>query len=226
MSERLWNISFRPLVWLLLLAIISPGCVQGLPRHQRIEPPPLTDTGLEEYLNKLDSISSIKFLFSIHFKKGDEELKGSASMTIQGEDSELRVYSMGFLISEIRLKNGEITTEGKRISDDKALLLMKALRSCLLWWDIKEREIELSEDLILVRNSWKKVYLDKNHLPLLQEIEFPNLTSPLSEAVRIDYSRPQFYRDAGLWYPSMIYVRLKNNEITLQIERIITSIQN
>lgn len=187
-----------------------------------------------EYLLKLDSIKTAKFLFSIKVNRQGEEISGNASMLINGDDTAggetvLRVYSLGFLISEIRLSDGKIITEGKNLSPEKAYLLIEALRSCLLWWKMEEREVEEKDNLIIVRNSWRKVYLVKDYIPRSQVIHLPEVPS-----VVINYERPEFYPSTvtspqediefknGIWFPSLITVKLQGNEITLHIEKIVT----
>ncbi len=182
---------------------------------------------LNEYLFKLDSIKTVKFLFSIRVNRQGEEISGNASMFINGDDTAggetvLRVYSLGFLISEIRLSDGKIITEGKNLSPEKAYLLIEALRSCLLWWRMEERELEEQDNLIIIRNSWRKVYIDQDYIPRRQEIDLPQVPS-----VVINYERPEFYPSEdkefkkGIWFPSLITVRLQGNEISLHIKKIV-----
>ncbi len=218
-----------------LLLFISSGCakIKGIERE-----PAAPKVTFQEYLLELNSLNSIKFLFSIKLnrttstasgKNNSEELNGNASFTIQGERRELRVYSHGFLISEVRIENGEVISEGKKLSSQKALLLMEALKSCLLWWQMDEPEIETvtsppeGKEFILMRNSWRKVYLNKDFIPERQEITLPEAS------IQINYQRPLFYPSegisaGGLFYPSKVTVRLGDNMVSLDIEKII--IQN
>jgi len=228
-----------------LLFFITTGCarITGMGREipAVTSPPRVT---FHEYLSELNSIHSIKFLFSIKLnrttspasgKNNSEELNGNASFTVQGERTELRVYSHGFLISEVRIENGEVISEGKKLSSQKALLLMEALKSCLLWWQMDEPETETvtspptvtsplkGEEFILMRNSWRKVYLNKDFIPERQEITLPEAS------IQINYQKPLFYPSegisaGGLFYPSKVTVSLGDNMVSLDIEKII--IQN
>lgn len=239
-----------PVCLLLLLILLITGCAK------KVIPALPEGTTFDRYLAELNSIKSIKFVFSISINRGDNNLTGRASMLIDGEDADLRVYSMGFLVSEVKVSNGKITVEGKRISNENALLLIEALRSCLMWWDLEEMEVEgtgpessrNNHSPTIIRNSWRKVYLDKNYIPYLQEIVLPRVAKVTVEAptVMISYEIPKFYPaeyfyGGGLWYPSRIIVKLPKgllaspigmevseaqrtvrgkNEVTINIEKI------
>lgn len=229
------------LLFFCFVLLLLSGCAKKIP------PRPLPEEmTFNEYLLKLDSLKTLKFLFSIKVNRQGEEISGNASMLINEDDTTggetvLRVYSLGFLISEIRISDGNIITEGKNLSPEKAYLLSEALRSCFLWWKMKEREVEEEDNLIIVRNSWRKVYIDKDYIPLRQEIHLPKVPP-----VVINYERPEFYLSTtntpknrrlfgdltsapedkefknGIWFPSLITVKLQGNEISLHIEKIIT----
>lgn len=214
------------LLFCFVLLLLS-GCAKKIP------PQPLPEEfTFNEYLSELDSIRTVKFLFSIKVNRQGEEISGNASMLINEDDTPggetvLRVYSLGFLISEIRVSDGKIITEGKNLSPEKAYLLTEALRSCFLWWKMEEREVEEKDNLIIVRNSWRKVYIDKDYIPRKQEIHLPEVASLV-----INYERPEFYPSPvnspsedrkfknGIWFPSLITVMLQGNEISLHIEKI------
>lgn len=219
---------YRPaLLSFCFILLLLSGCAKKIP------PQPLPEKmTFHEYLLKLDSIKTVKFLFSIKVNRQGEEISGNASMLINGDDTldsetVLRIYSLGFLISEIRISEGKIITEGKNLSTEKAYLLIEALRSCLLWWKMEERELERN-NLIIVRNSWRKVYINQDYIPIRQEIHLPEAPS-----VVINYERPEFYPStvsspsedkefmSGIWFPSLITVKLKGNEISLHIEKIV-----
>lgn len=200
------------------VVLLFSGCAKKLPSLSEITTAP--EKPIQEYLTELDSLKEIKFLFTIKINKQGEELSGSASMTFNGEDILLRVYSLGFLISEIKFSQGQILTEGKKISDEKVYLLIEMLKSTFLWWNMEEREIEEMDDRYIVRNSWKKLYLYRNYLPEKQEIYLPEISS-----VVIKYDKPHLYSmdapNKGLWFPSEITTRLQGNEIKINIEKII-----
>lgn len=231
---RHWNIFFHSsaeqhykncctALLLFCFLLLFSGCAKKVPSPLP-EGVTVPEKSFQEYLAELDSLERIKFLFTIKINKQDEEISGNASMTVNREEVLLRVYSFGFLISEIKLSQGHIFTEGKKIPDEKAYLLIEALRSCLLWWDMEEREIEDKDNRYIVRNSWRKVYVYRNYLPEKQEIYLPEVPSAV-----IIYDKPLLYlieeaHNRGLWFPSEIKVRLQGNEIRLNIEKI--TIQN
>ena len=226
----------------LLLLYFSTGCAKitdiGMEKPT-VTTPPASRVTFQEYLSELNSIESIKFIFSIKFqrtgKNNSEELNGVASFIINQKRTELKVYSHGFLISEVRIENGEVISEGKKLSSQKALLLMEALKSCLMWWQMDEIETETltspptvtsplkGEEFILMRNFWRKVYLNKDFIPERQEITLPEAS------IQINYQRPLFYPSkeipaGGIFYPSKVIVRLGDNMVNLNIEKIV--IQN
>ncbi len=218
---RQWNIFFN-LFTILCTALLIYGCAKRPPGVELPQPgrPAIT---FEEYLSELNSIKSIKFIFSIKLipaTNNSEELNGNASFAMDGEDLQLRVYSMGFLVSEVRITDGEVITEGKKLRHEKAIPLMEALRSCLVWWKLEERETEEDDEFIIIRNSWRKVYINRDFIPLKQEISLPE-----AQQVLITYEKPLFYPSEalsthGLWFPSMIEIRLQGNRAILNIEKI------
>lgn len=231
---RQWNIFLNntvegqklfKIIWALLafLIFLLTGCTKKIPplTLQEIKAPEIS---FQEYLSWLDSRERIKFLFSINVNKQGEELSGNASLSVDKEDLLLRVYSMGFLVSEIKIYQGNISVEGRKIPESRAYLFIEALKLCLLWWKMDEREIEEKDQRYVIRNSWRKVYLYKNYLPEKQEIYLPEVSSAV-----VIYEKPALYtfkenKNEGFWFPSEIVVRLQGNEVRLYIEKIV--IQN
>ncbi|MCX7794171.1 MAG: hypothetical protein N2257_07205 [Thermodesulfovibrionales bacterium] len=198
--------------------MLISGCTKKI-SYSIMETVTVPEMSFQEYLSELDSFEKIKFLFTIKVNRGGEEMSGNASMTVNGKDLLLRVYSFGFLLSEIKLSEGNIITEGRKIPEERAYLLMEALRSCLMWWEMDEREVEEWDHGYIVRNSWKKVYINRKYLPEKQEIYLPEVTS-----VVMTYNKPVFYlvdekENRGLWFPSEITVKIQDTETRLDIEK-------
>ncbi len=199
----------------IILLIITLSCAKRLTfsPEQRLTP--------EEYLQELKKIKNMKFIFSINLKRNDETISGDASLKINGEETKLSIYSMGFLISEIKTEGNSIEMKGKNLNKEKAILLIEGLRNTFMWWNIEEMEIQKIDDTVILRNSWRKVFLERRSLIPFQQYIYLDRSFTIS----ILYSEPEkisaINNIDSLYFPSKINITIpKNGEIIMKVKEI------
>jgi len=180
---------------------------------KRIELPDYEGIDVRTVITERSSIKGVNATFHVEFEKADSTIAGDAALTLTERTLDLRIYSMGFLMAEIKETDGIIKSTPP--SDrNKNIILVEGLRSSMLWWLIKDYEIEEQSNSYHIRNSSRKIVIDKKTmLPVSQTIEL----DPGKE-LRISYEEPA--NSNGFWYPSRMKIELSKYVVKLQIKSI------
>lgn len=154
---------------------------------------------------------SISSIFNIEFERSGRSVKGEAALQLTPDIFDLRVYSLGFLIAEVRAdKNG--TFSNPRIDKDRLSVLVEGLRNGFLWWAVKDPVISDSPDNYEVSNTMRRLTISKETmLPVSQEIELGD-----GRLLEIRYEEPAMIE--GVWFPSKLKAVLSNYSVKLKIK--------
>ena len=182
-----------------------------LPRE--VELPDYEGIDVRTVITERSSIKGVNATFHVEFEKTDSTIAGDAALTLTDRTLDLRIYSMGFLMAEIKETDG-IIKSAPPSDRNKNIILVEGLRSSMLWWLIKDYEIEEQNNSYLIRNSSRKIVIDKKTmLPVSQTIELDpgkNSASLTREPANSD----------GFWYPSRMKIELSKYVVKLKIKSI------
>ncbi|MBI1810373.1 MAG: hypothetical protein HYR78_00265 [Nitrospirae bacterium] len=180
---------------------------------KRVELPDYEGADIKKIITERSSVKGVNATFHIEFEKNDSTIAGDAALTLTERTLDLRIYSMGFLMAEIKETDGIIKSTPP--SDrNKNIILVEGLRSSILWWLIKDYEIEEQNSNYHIRNSSRRIVIDKKSmLPVSQTIELDN-----GKELRISYDEPA--NSNGFWYPSKMKIELSKYVVKLQIKSI------
>jgi hypothetical protein len=207
------NCSLRILLFLSIL-VLSSCATQRFEIHYY-------EGNLEEMLQGLRGIRSMKASFSIEFDKGDGlSLKGEGILDLSEDTLDLQVYSMGFLVAEVTADQSGIKSNPSA-DRNKLLLLVDGLRNSLLWWTIEGYDIRDEGEYYLLKNSWKRLYIDKDtKMPLRQTIDLEE-----GRQLEVFYYEPSLYkgrsdRSSDMIFPSRIRIELSRYSVDLRMKEI------
>lgn len=169
---------------------------------------------LYERLRGFEEIRSIKATFSIGFDRGDGiVIKGDGILNLSEDALDLQVYSMGFLVAEVNADNSGIRSN-PAVNKNRLIMLVDGLRNSFFWWDIKGYELKDEEDHYIIRNSWKRLIIDKKTMmPLNQVIDLED-----GKHLDVFYYEPSDIN--GFPFPSRIRIELSNYAVELRIKDI------
>lgn len=154
---------------------------------------------------------SVSSIFDIEFERSGRIIKGEAALQLAPDLFDLRVYSLGFLVAEVRADNNG-TFSNPRIDKDRLSILVNGLRSSFLWWSVKDPVIRNSYDTYIVADAMKRLVISKKTmLPVSQEIELGD-----GRLLDIRYEEPAMID--GIWFPSKLKAALSNSSVKLKIK--------
>ncbi|MBI5204709.1 MAG: hypothetical protein HZA11_07320 [Nitrospirae bacterium] len=180
---------------------------------KRVELPSYEGSDIKKTIAERSDIKSVAATFYVEFEKDDSIITGDAALELTDETLDLRIYSLGFLVAELTEANGIIKSEPE-LSRNKKIILVDGLRNSILWWTIKDYNIEEQNGIYQLRNSWQSIAIDKKTmLPTHQTIELDN-----GRELRILYEGP--VSNGNFWYPSKIKIELSRYTVKLQIKTI------
>lgn len=192
----------------ILIILLLSSCTA-----KRVELPDYEGVDVKTVIAERKNIKGVNATFHIEFQKNDSTMTGDAALTLTEKTLDLRIYSMGFLMAEIKETDGIIKSIPP--SDrNKNIILVEGLRSSMLWWLIKDYGVEEQNNSYHIRNSSSKIVIDKKTmLPVSQTIELDN-----GKELRISYEDPA--NSDGFWYPSRMKIELSKYVVKLKIKSI------
>lgn len=169
---------------------------------------------LYERLRSFEEVRSIKATFSISFDRGDGVvIKGDGVLNLSKDALDLQVYSMGFLVAEVNADNSGVRSNPP-VNKNRLIILVDGLRNSFFWWDIKGYDLKDEEDHYIIRNSWKRLKIDKKTMmPLHQVIDLED-----DKHLDVSYYEPSDIN--GFPFPSRIRIELSNYAVDLRIKDI------
>jgi hypothetical protein len=168
---------------------------------------------LRDELTRMGSLTSLDASFTIEFVRGESTMKGDAVLRLTPEDLDLRVYSLGFLVSEVTSHDG-LTKSTPPMERTGLLLLIDGIRNSFFWWSIEGYEIDEDDAAFLVTNSWRRIVFNKRTL------------LPVRQMINLDEGKELqiFYEDPrpldGVWFPSKMRIELSSYMVTLAIREL------
>lgn len=168
---------------------------------------------LQSSLDKYSRIASIQAVLDLQYHKPDYSTSAVASLQLSKDTLELRLYRTGFLVGELRQKDGILFSK-PQLDKAKKTLLVDAIKQSFFWWANICSHIIPDNDTYFAPCDDKTLVIDKQtHLPLRQSIELPS-----GQVLQIDYFDPAYttFDNSTMWYPSRLHIQYGNH--TLQIE--------
>jgi len=213
MNDSIHPFTDSPIHRFTLLFFCSIALLLSSCTTKRVELPDYTGTDVKTVIAARSAIKGINSTFHIEFVKNDNTMTGDAALTLTEKNLDLRIYSMGFLMAEIKETNG-IIKSNPPADKNKSIILVEGLRNSILWWLINDYKIEEQGGNYHLRNSNRKIVIDKKTmLPLLQTIELEN-----NRELKISYAEPA--NSDGFWYPSQMKIELSKYVVKLKIRNL------
>jgi hypothetical protein len=176
-----------------------------------LELPDYEGVDVKTVIAERKNIKGVNATFHIEFEKNDSTMTGDAALTLTEKTLDLRIYSMGFLMAEIKETDGIIKSIPPA-DRNKSTILVEGLRSSMLWWLIKDYGIEEQNNNYHIRNSSRKIVIDKKTmLPVSQTIELDN-----GKELRISYEES----NSDVLHPSRMKIELSKYVVKLKIKSI------
>ncbi|MBI4689408.1 MAG: hypothetical protein HY754_03945 [Nitrospirae bacterium] len=181
---------------------------------KRVEMPDYEGVNVRDVITKLNDIESVEATFSVEIERNDSTITGDAALELTDHTLALRIYSLGFLVAEVTEADGVIKSNPE-LSRNRGIILVDGLRNSILWWRIKNYEVEDQDEVYHLKNSWKRILIDKKTmLPVSQTIELED-----GKELRIFYEEPMY--NGELWHPSRMRIELLRYLVSLEIKTIL-----
>jgi hypothetical protein len=209
-SSRQYAVGSRHYFPFLLLTayclLLLSSCA---PKH--VEMPSYKDVALNDILPALQDIKAIKATMSIIYEKQDSSMRGDAVLNVSDDSLDFRIYHLGFLAGEIQENRG-IIKSNPSLDMNKSTVLVDGLKNSFFWWNIQDYSIYESEDIYVLRNSYRKIIISKDTLlPVQQTIELYN-----GEKLNIFYDLPQ--KAGEVWYQSHLKIEFRDHIVMIRVQ--------
>jgi hypothetical protein len=180
---------------------------------KHVEMPSYEGVDIKDIIAERSKIKSVEAVFSVEFEKGNNLTTGEAAVDITEKVLDMRIYSSGFLVGEVKEENGAIKSKPE-LGASRSAFLVYGLRNSIFWWNIKDFKVIESDSSCQLKNSAQKIFIDKKTmLPTQQTIELND-----GKELRIYYEEPENSKD--VWYPSSMKIEFLNYVVRLHIKRI------
>lgn len=180
--------------------VIEPNCVKEVKQ-----------LSFEELLARLSKVHSIKGTASVELKTPEKVLSGDALLKIDGNDLELKTYSVGVQAGELSQKSGVIYSDPK-LEPYEEVFFINTIRNGLFWWKLNNRKTQKGAYLIQIYNSKRHTDIDrKTLLPMEQKIRLEN-----GYELTIKYK--QVFCTEGVWFPAQIEASLEGLRISIEFD--------
>ncbi len=222
-------------VLLLLTAYCLLLTISCAPKH--IEMPSYEGISLENAISELKDIKSIEAVLSVDYEKGDSAMSGDASLVLSENNLDLKLYYLGFLAGEVKEENGVIIKNKPRLDKNKSTILIDGLKNSFFWWNIKDYTLQEKEDIYVLKNSYRKILVNKKTLlPVQQTIELNDgeelnifyevpikteVSEDTSEKIMQDSQHSTLVTPNSslfLWYNSRLKIEFKNHIVKIKVK--------
>lgn len=170
--------------------------------------------GLDEKLNHLKKISQILVHGDIILQKSNRKVQGNFVLSVKGDDIDMQVFSKGISVGEITLENNKITMSPSLNNEYLDYMFAVVVRDSITWWNIYDYAIKSGSEAYILKNSWKKVYIDSFMLVPVKQI----FSLRWFKKVDVDYSKIEDFGFGLL--PSQITFSYKTYDCMLSVGRI------
>jgi len=210
--------SRRYLPFLLLTAYCLLFTVSCAPKH--VEMPFYEGIRLNDILPALQDIKEIEATMSVVYEKQETSMQGDAVLRVSNDSLDFRIYYLGFLAGEMQEDKGIIKSNPK-LDRNKSTILVDGLKNSFFWWNIQDYAIHESEDMYILRNSYRKIIISKDTLlPVQQTIELYS-----GEKLNIFYDLPQradadillLTSSIPLWYQSHLKIEFREQIVMIRV---------
>ncbi len=198
---------------LIAFLLLTVSCA---PKH--VEMPSYKGVSLNDILPALQNIKAIEATMSVVYEKQDSSMQGDAVLKVSDDSLDFRIYHLGFLAGEIQEDRG-IIRSNPRLDRNESAILVNGLRNSFFWWNIQNGAIHESEDMYILKNSYRKIIISKDTLlPVQQTIELYN-----GEKLNIFYDLPQrvdedsSFLTTPLWYQSHLKIEFQNQIVMIRV---------
>ncbi|MEE9524594.1 MAG: hypothetical protein V3V59_07585 [Thermodesulfovibrionales bacterium] len=197
------------------LSCTKPGVsVQVEPTVIQKESVPFVHGSFNYKIKKIRRINAVDVQGGITVQGNGKDVKGNFVMSIDGDDMDMYIHANGIAAGSISLKGSMVDVTPSLDDEYMEYMFAVILRDSVKWWNIHEYDVVNTENYFLMRNSWKKVYV--NALMLVPEKQVIRLTK--QREVVISYGEIHDY-GFGM-FPSRIDFRYRGYRCVLLVERI------
>jgi len=180
---------------------------------KRVDLPDYEGVDIKDVIAARSNIKRVEATFSVEFEKGDSTMTGDAALELSADTLDLRIYSMGFLMAEIKESRGVIKSKPDP-GRSKSIILVDGLRNSIFWWLIADYAMENQNETYQLRNPRQRIVVDKKTmLPAVQTMELDD-----GRELRIFYEEP--VKSGEFWYPSRMRIELSKYLVRIKIKTI------
>lgn len=208
-------------ILIIVSACSKPASV--VRQHAEIEPQverekeysemPSTNS-LDEKMQRLKIIETLVTRGDITVKGRKRNISGSFIMVIDGEDLDMEISSKGIPVADITLKDGKVHISTSLKDEYHEYMFAVILRDAIMWWNIFGYDVVDNKESFILRNSWKKIYL--NALSLVPEKQVVRMRR--HREVTVTYSNT---RNFGIgMFPSRLEFHYATYQCNVTINRI------
>ncbi len=191
---------------------------------KRVEMPSYEGVEFEDALSGLRAIQTLEAVLSIDYEKNGNSMSGDALLEVSRDNLNLRLYYLGFLAGEVKERNG-IVNSNPQLDRYKSALLVDGLKNSFLWWDIDHYALQENDEQYVLKNSYRKILINKKSLlPVQQIIEVYD-----GEELHIFYDVPVKAETEELssnsdrfampvWYQSRLKIEFKKHVVNVKVK--------
>lgn len=201
---------------ILLLALLA-SCAGESVRTEEAVLSSFPDATIEAKIDRLKRAAVVEASGVIEVRGISMERRGNFSLVIRGEDLSLEVYAGGIRVAEVELAGGVARTSPNLGNEYLEHMFAAILRDSITWWNVMRYETVEYERYLLLRNSWRKLYVDR--LQYVPERQIFRLTG--MRTVEVTYSGQKRF-SAGL-LPSRVRFVFDGYECVLDIKTVTLS---
>lgn len=123
-------------------------------------PPSFPDATVEEKIDRLRLAPVVEAAGTIEVRGISLNRSGNFSLVVKGDELSLEVYSSGIRIARVELVAGSVRMIPHLRDEYLEHMFAVVLRDSILWWDMQGYETVEYERKVLLRNSWRKLYIN------------------------------------------------------------------
>jgi hypothetical protein len=205
-----WKLYFSLTFSVLLFSMLN-ACSRPAIQQDQISAEPET-VDFSSRMESLGKIHRITVRGGISLKTPSGIKAGDFSATIESDNMEMRISVKGIQAGQVSLKDSVVTMDPHLKEEYLEYMFAVVVRDSITWWNIHGYDLVKNEHYLLLRNSWKKVYVHpQTWVPDRQVFRLTGFRS-----VQVSYSDNRDFGFALL--PSKIQFSFDAYDCTLTLE--------
>ncbi|MBF0555356.1 MAG: hypothetical protein HQK96_12510, partial [Nitrospirae bacterium] len=200
----------RPLKQLLIFSIFI-FVISCTTKVSLIKEEPLLTLPL--LMDRLSHIAEIKGSAAVDIKMSGGSMSGDASIRVTPDGFDVKVYSMGFPVGELR-QSGGVFQSSPQLKDEDEVAIVKCVKEGIFWWNSKDINITDAGSSFYLKRPGQIIVLDKDTLkPIEQAIALPR-----GESLHIAYKEAK--KIEGIWFPMKLEASSERYNITIEFDKV------